>query len=237
MLRKKFLALAISAIAVSASIIASSAATVLVDENFDSGLGKMQGVQALVLAQDGYAYVSGRGADWHCVQVTGENAGVEVGKTYELKTAGKIDASQKVRDEAIVGFCIEHIKPDGSTGWKWLEVKAKAVAGGTFEVADTFFFDPDEMTTVNCIRIQTDNNEDIFEYYVDYFTLTEVDAAGAAPVVTDDSKDAPAPTTGNTAAATDPSKAANPETGVEGVAAVAGLAIVAAGAILFARKK
>ena len=49
-------------------------------------------------------------------------------------------------------------------------------------------------------------------------------------------EEAPAPTAGDVAAATDSSKG-NPNTGVEDVAAVAGLALVAAGAVVIAKKR
>lgn len=67
------------------------------------------------------------------------------------------------------------------------------------------------------------------------FTITGIPAAADAQPVTD-SKDATAPTAGDTAAATDSSKG-SPDTGVADVAAVAGIAVVAAGAFIVAKKR
>lgn len=66
----------------------------------------------------------------------------------------------------------------------------------------------------------------------DVATVDEAPAAAETPAQTE----APAPTAGNTAAATDSSKG-SPDTGVEDVAMIGGLAIVAGAAIALTRKR
>lgn len=84
-------------------------------------------------------------------------------------------------------------------------------------------------------------NSDIGSYGLAYptadlaieFTVTGLGGGEAAPAAVEET---PAPAAGNVAAATDSSKG-SPETGVEDVAAIAGLALVAGAAIALTRKR
>ncbi len=84
---------------------------------------------------------------------------------------------------------------------------------------------------INLKIVWTDVSVDWDQTVVDQYVASYKAIIGGGDAAAD------APVAGNTAAATDPSKANNPETGVEGVAGVVALAVVASGAIVMSRKR